>query len=104
MDTQIQKLTKTQITFSVQNSLLVLTLPSIGYQWSPFTWTTIRQSGAWGEGRVGAGAGPLNHRYVFMDVFYKYRYTKTNPRWFLIVETVFGGVVISGSQFELIVL
>ena len=74
VDTQIQKLTKAQITFSVQNPLLVLTLPSIGYQWSPFTRTTIRQSGAWGEGRVGAGAGPLNHRYVFMDVFY------TNPK------------------------
>ena len=74
MDTQIQKLTETQTTFSVQNPLLVLTVPSIGYQWLPFTRTTIRQSGAWGEGRVGAGAGPLNHRYVFMDVFY------TNPK------------------------
>ena len=81
----------------LQIPLLVLTVPSIGYQWSPFTRTTIRQSGAWGEGHVGAGAGPLNHRYVFMDVFHKYRYTNTKPRWFLIVGTAFGDVVITGS-------
>ena len=74
METQIHKLINTQIAFSEKNSLSILILPSIGYQWSPFTRPTIRQSGAWGEGRVGAGAGPLNHRYVFMDVFY------TNPK------------------------
>ena len=32
----------------------------IGYWWSPFTLATIRQSEAWGEGRVGAfGLSPL---------------------------------------------